>query len=385
MGRRTTRVPVKPEMIRWARERAGLRVEDLLSAFPKLEAWERGEEQPTLRQLEEFAKRVRVPLGYLFLETPPEEPLPIPDFRAVVKPPRPPSPDLLDTIYQVQQRQAWYREYLQTQGADPLPFVGSATLQDDPEQVAAAIRRTLGLDLKERRALRTWTEALRRLTERAEAAGVLVMSSGIVGMNTHRKLDPEEFRGFALADDLAPVVFINAADTVAARIFTLAHELAHIWLGQSGVSNPQIHSFPTEATERWCNQVAAELLVPRVALLAEHRPDGPPLEEAQRLARLFKVSTLVILRRLHEVGRLSREDFWKTYREEHERLRNMERRTGIGGDFYANLCARVSRPLVEAVVISTLEGQTLFRDAFQLLGIRSPEAFQRVCRLLGVT
>ena len=381
---RTVRVPVKPEMIRWARERAGLAVDDLRRAFPKLEAWERGKVQPTLRQLEDFARRVRVPLGYLFLESPPEEPLPIPDFRTISGLPRRPSPDLLDTIYLVQQRQDWYREYLQIQGAEPLPFVGSATLQDAPEEVAARIRHTLGINLDERRALRTWTEALRYLTEKAEAVGILVMSSGIVGTNTRRKLDPEEFRGFTLVDTLAPVIFINAADTVAGRIFTLAHELAHIWLGQSGVSNPQIHLFPDEAVERWCNRAAAEVLVPRAALLEAHRPARPPQEEAQRLARFFKVSTLVILRRLYEVGRLSEETFWQAYREERARVRAIERRAGPGGDFYRNLFARVSRPLVEAVVISTLEGYTLYRDAYRLLGIRSPEAFQKICRSLGV-
>ena len=381
---RTVRVPVKPEMIRWARERAGLEVDDLRRAFPKLEAWERGEVQPTLRQLEAFASRVRVPLGYLFLESPPEEPLPIPDYRTISGPPRRPSPDLLDTIYLVQQRQEWYREYLQIQGAEPLPFVGSATLQDDPEEVAVRIRHTLRVNLAERRALRTWTEALRYLTEKAEAVGILVMSSGVVGTNTRRKLDPEEFRGLTLVDALAPVIFINAADTVAARIFTLAHELAHIWLGQSGVSNPQIHLFPDERVEQWCNRVAAEVLVPRAVLLEEHRPAWPPQEEAQRLARLFKVSTLVILRRLYEVGRLSEELFWQVYQEERERARAIARRSGQGGDFYRNLFARVSRPLVEAVVVSTLEGHTLYREAYRLLGIRSPEVFQKICRSLGV-
>ncbi len=379
------RVPVKPELLRWARERAGLRVEDLRRAFPKLEAWEQGETQPTLRQLEDFARRVRVPFGYLFLESPPQESLPIPDFRTLTGPPRRPSPDLLDTLYLIQQRQAWYREYLQVQGAEPLPFVGSATLQDAPEAIAAQIRRTLDIDLDERRALRTWSEAFRYLTEKAEEAGILVMSSGIVGTNTHRKLDPEEFRGFALVDDLAPVVFVNTADAVAARIFTLAHELAHIWLGQSGVSNPQIHLFPEKAVERWCNQVAAEVLVPRAALLEEHWPARLLQEEAQRLARRFRVSTLVILRRLYEVGRLSEETFWQVYREERERVRAMTaQRTGQGGNFYRTLFTRVSRPLVEAVVVSTLEGHTLYRDAYRLLGIRSPEAFQKICRSLGV-
>ncbi len=382
---RTVRVPVRPEMLRWARERAGLRIDDLRRAFPKLEAWEQGRSHPTLRQLEAFARRVRVPLGYLFLESPPQESLPIPDFRTLNGPPRRPSPDLLDTLYLIQQRQAWYREYLQIQGAEPLPFVGSATLQDAPEAVAARIRRTLHIDLKERGALSTWSEAFRYLSERAEEAGVLVMSSGIVGTNTHRKLDPEEFRGFALVDDLAPVVFVNAADTVAARIFTLAHELAHIWLGQSGVSNPQIHLFPEQTVERWCNQVAAEVLVPRTDLLEAHQCTRPLWEEVQRLARLFKVSTLVILRRLYEVGRLSEETFRQVYREEWHRARAMmAQRTGQGGDFYRTLFTRVGRPLVEAVVVSTLEGHTLYRDAYRLLGIRSPKAFQKICRSLGV-
>ena len=112
------------------------------------------------------------------------------------------------------------------------------------------------------------------------------------GSNTHRKLEANEFRGFALADSLAPLVFINGADTKSAQMFTLAHEIAHIWLGASALSDTNVVSTrSTHHEERWCNQVAAELLVPLQSIKAEHR-DGEVLRhELDRLARHYKVST----------------------------------------------------------------------------------------------
>jgi Zn-dependent peptidase ImmA (M78 family) len=380
-----TRIPINPELLTWARERAGMDTFALKRRFPKLDAWESGALQPTLRQLEDFARKVHVPIGYLFLPEPVQESLPIPDFRtladrAITRA----SPNLLDTLYLCQQRQDWYRDHVRLHALDPLSFIGSATVADDPVMTAEAIHTTLDLSLAERQQLPTWTEALRQLVSKAEEAGVLVMASSIVGSNSHRKLDVAEFRGFALADDLAPLIFINAADSKAAQMFTLAHELAHLWLGESGVSDPEAGRVPEQATERWCNVVAAELLVPMEALRAAHLADGHPAEEIQRLARMFKVSTLVALRRLFDAGFIDQATFWQTYREELARIRTLDRGGSGGGDFYRTLGARTGKRFARAVLSSTLEGQTLFQDAFRMLGVRKTTTFYEAARELGV-
>lgn len=376
-------VAVKPEMLRWACERAGSDVEEMSRRIPQLRAWERGEAQPTLKQIEAFANATHTPIGYLFLDKPPVERVPIPDFRTMAgEGVAEPSPDLLETIYICQQRQEWYRDFARSVGEKPLPFVGSATVGSDIVATAAEVRGALGFDLEERRQMPTWAEALRRFIEQADDLGILVMVNGVVGNNNHRRLDPGEFRGFALADDLAPLVFLNGADTKSAQMFTLAHELVHIWLGQSALSDVEMQSAPSHRTEVWCNKVAAEVLVPLAALRAEYRNQSEPREEAQRLARRFKVSTLVILRRIHDCGGLTYVQFCDAYQDELKLLRALPK--GSGGNFYLTQAARVSKRFASALVESTLEGQTLHRDAFQLLGFSKLATFQQLGRTLGV-
>jgi Zn-dependent peptidase ImmA (M78 family) len=339
-----------------------------------------------LKQLESFAKAVHVPFGYLFLPEPPDEPLPIPDLRtfagrAVTRP----SPNLLDTIYACQERQSWYRDFVRVAHQPELAFVGSATVTAPPETIAERMRATLGFDLDARRDCPTWSEALRLFIEQADKAGVLVMVSGVVLNNNRRRLDAEEFRGFALADRLAPLVFINGADTKAAQMFTLAHELAHLWLGASALSN--IAAAPVRGFRReevWCNAVAAELLVPLAAVRGELR-GGESLDDTlSRLARTFKVSTLVILRRLLDAQWLDRAAFDAAWAQEIGRLRALSQRGSGGGDFYRTTLARVSRRFARSLVVSTLEGQTLYRDAFRMLGISKTETFHNLGREVGV-
>lgn len=379
------RVEVKPELLKWARERASYDLAVLAHRFPKLAEWEQGAAQPTLKQLEDFAKATHTSIGFLFLTEPPVERVPIPDFRTVKNSHVPrPSPDLLDTVYVCQQRQEWYRDFARSMGEAPLSFVGSASLQSDIETTAATMREELGFDLEERRQLPTWTDALRRFVEQADAKGILVMCNGVVQNNTHRKLDPEEFRGFALADDLAPLVFINGADTKAAQMFTLAHELAHIWLGQSAISDVQASQLPKNEVERWCNQVAAELLAPLAAVSSEYQKKASLRSELDRLAKRFKVSTLVVLRRIHDAGGLNKAEFRMAYQEEFKRLAEMPRSDSGGGNFYRTQAARVGKRFARALVMSTLEGQTLHRDAFRMLGFAKLETFHELGRSLGV-
>ena len=381
-----TRVPVSPELLRWARERSGLAQDDLTTKFRKLSEWEDGETQPTLKQVEAFARAVHVPVGYLFLSEPPEESVPIPDFRTIADHHvTRPSPNLLDTIYICQERQSWYRDFARIAQQPELGYVGTATVETSPESVAARIRKTLGFDLGARRECPTWTEALRLFIRQADDAGVLVMVSGVVMSNTHRRLDPAEFRGFALSDPIAPLVFVNGADTKAAQMFTLAHELAHLWLGDSALSNIGAAPAPGFRSEEiWCNAVAAELLVPIAALRAELRRDESLPHVLSRLARGFKVSNFVILRRLLDAEWLDRARFDAAWAEESTRLRTVAQRGSDGGNFHRTTLSRVSRRFAKALVVSTLEGRTLYRDAFRMLGVSRTETFNNLGREVGV-
>ena len=326
------RVEVEPKLLTWAIERSGVDSVVLHNRFDRLDSWLDRSVQPTLKQVEAFAKATRTPIGFLFLHEPPEEQIPIPDYRTManVQLSRP-SANLLDTIYICQQRQEWYRDYARNYGLKPLDFVGSVDLRASIESVAEHIRNQCDFDLNARRSMQTWEEALRSFIAGADTAGIMVMCSGIVLNNTHRKLNPEEFRGFALTDKLAPLVFINGADTKSAQMFTLAHELAHLWLGETALSSVDIGGEEEQVVERWCNAVAAELLVPLSVFSAELR-DEVLSAALWRLTRRFKVSTLVILRRMRDADYLSSEKYSQAYALELEILLPLT--NGSGGNFY---------------------------------------------------
>lgn len=380
----TVRVTIHPDLLTWACRRRGVAPAELQARFPRLDAWIDGTVQPTLRQVQDFAAATATPVGYLFLPKAPVETLPIPDLRTVGSVPlRAPSPDLLDTLYLCQRRQDWYRDHARTTGLRPLAFVGSLTLSVDPVSAAARIREALGLTLADQRGQGSWEAAMRLWVERADRLGVLVVFNGVVGVNTHRKLDPDEFRGFALSDVLAPLVFVNSADTRPAQMFSLAHELAHLWCGASALSDAGGDAWPGAAVERWCNAVAAELLVPLEAL----RPalgGGEGLAEARRLAGVFKVSVLVMLRRLHDAGAMSREEMGRLYAVEVARFRALREKGGGGGDFYATQRARIGTRFVRAVLESTWEGRSSFTEAFQMLGAKSTDTLDKLGVAVGL-
>jgi Zn-dependent peptidase ImmA (M78 family) len=382
-----TRVPVRPEIVRWACRRAGLEPDDLAGRFPRIDAWQRGDKQPTLKQLEAFAKATHVPIGYLFLPAPPEERIPIPDFRTVRnQEARHPSPDLLDTIYAMQRRQAWLREERIECEAEPLDFVGSARLGDDPESIGREMRRVIGFGDGWAAEVRTWEEAVSEMRRGIERLGVMAVINGVVGNNTHRGLDVEEFRGFALCDAYAPLIFVNAADAKSAQMFTLSHELAHVWLGPAGEGLSGFEDlFPTgrefEGIERFCDKAAAEFLLPARDLRARWREVKDAPHPFEMLAREFKVSPIVAGRRAMDLRLVDRETFFSFYRQYIGRERSQKKSTG-GGDFYRNQNVRVGEMFGRQVVRAAKEGRVSFREAYDLTGLRGG-AFQEYAHRLG--
>ena len=381
-------VGVKQSVLNWACRRSGRDDADIKKDFPELESWKRGEALPSLKDLEEFAKATYAPVGYFFLDEPPRDELPVPDFRTVggtgvgV-----PSGNLLDTIYLCQRRQAWYREEIQATGGEPLGFVGSMSTADDTVSSAKRIRTALKFNVDQRVGIGGRIAARRKLVSNVEDLGILVMMSGVVGNNTRRKLDVAEFRGFALADPLAPLAFVNSADAESAKIFTLVHEVAHIWLGQSALSNNSVADKPDHTAERWCNAVAAEVLVPSEIIREKYNPTEDLDKVVDRLARYFKVSKLVILKRIYDTGGIDRHTFQKAYDKEKELAakREEERQKGKqGGDYHNNVVARAGKKFTFTLLASTLEGRTTPVTTRRLLDVWKASSIEKISQKLGV-
>jgi Zn-dependent peptidase ImmA (M78 family)/DNA-binding XRE family transcriptional regulator len=377
-------VPINSQLMRWARQRASLTVDDLARKLhlkpERINQWENGEAQPSWAQAQNLARALHIPFGYLFLSQPPQTVLPtIADFRTMPGPMAGRfSPELEDALNDALRKRDWLRERRISEGMSPLPFVGRFTINAPISQVAADIRRYLNLPTPPADGLKSWRDHLQRLVTHAEEAGIVVLQSGVALGDNRRPLSVEEMRGFTLADEYAPVIFINTRDSIAARIFTLAHELAHLWSGTSGVSNPIPGDTPEmPAVERFCNRVAGELLVPSESLLTawqQHeqmdRRSSQLEERAQALAQMFRVSVFVVLIRAYESGLISRSDFDAAYKQAQQAISPPEPEGGGGGDFYRTLRSRNGRMFVNEVLLALRQGEALYREAAALLNVR---------------
>jgi Zn-dependent peptidase ImmA (M78 family)/transcriptional regulator with XRE-family HTH domain len=377
---------VNAEMIRWARERASFGVDTFARKVhtkpEKVISWESGEARPTFKQAEKLAHVARIPFGYLFLPHPPEERLPFPDLRT--RPDVPPphlDADFMDLVQDVLFKFDWYRDFLMERGAEPLPFVGGFKISAGVKQVAADMAKRLGVDARVRREARNWEDYFRILCDRAEGVGVWVMRSGVVASNTQRPLSVDIFRGFAMADPIAPLVFVNGRDAKAAQIFTLAHELAHIWLGESGISDPISGREALRGTEARCNQIAAEFLVPEADFRQFWRREATLDENAGQLAGAFRVSRFVIALRALGLELIEEDDFDAFHRQEQRRWAR-RREEASGGDYYRTAPARMGSHFIKAVVNSAMSGEVLLRDAGALLNAK-PKTIQEMYRRLG--
>jgi Zn-dependent peptidase ImmA (M78 family) len=378
---------LQPHVLQWARERVGLEPETLARKIgvkpDRVYEWEESG-RISLNQADKLAHHTYTPLGYLYLPEPVEDQLPIPDFRTFDdRQMTLPSPNLLETVQLMQRRQVWMREELIEAGSEPQTFVGSLELEESPEKAATAIRVALGLEAHWADEEQNWSSALRHLRDRIEAAGVLVVFNGIVGNNTHRKLDPNEFRGFALADGFAPLIFINGSDFKAAQIFTLLHELAHIWLGRDGVSNFEALEPAPNKIELFCNRVAAEFLVPEQALKLAWQQAPQGYECYDYLARRFKVSSIVAARRALDLALIDQTAFFDFYNDWLNDERRHKQRGESGGSFWNNQNVRIGKRFGTAVVRAVKEGRLLYRDAYALTGLKGT-TFDKFVNNMGV-
>ncbi len=382
---------VTPEMLRWARERVGMPLDLFASklniAEDTLLEWEEGASQPTFKQAEKFAKVAKIPFGYLFLDQPPIERVTLPDFRTTGSPgsKKPLGADFEDVLNDVLYKQDWFKEYRQSIGLVKLDFVGSQSKEDGPEEIATSIRRALGTTIDHYRSFRQVDAYLADLVARCEQAGIWIFKNSVVKNNNTRKLNVQEFRGFAISDPIAPVVFINASDAKTAQIFTLIHELAHIWLGITGVSDPQqfdVRARSNEAKiERLCNQVAECFLTPKKQFRKLWDHDVSTEKNLLNLAKEFKVSRAVVAFSSVNYRLIQKENVNFVFRNIKKYWEDDTQKPKSGsGDYYRTLKARVGKTFFYSVISSAASGGLLIREAGTLLNA-SPkvvgEAYRR--------
>jgi len=378
-----TRVEINPDVVRWAMNRAQANSTDLGQPEETLNAWLDGIKQPTFNQAQELAKDLRIPFGYLFLPSAPEIEIPIPDLRTVSGGRRGfYSTDFIDVLYDALRKQSWYRNYRISQGYNPLEFISSFDLSISPELVAESMREWMNT-AEIRRKADSWEDYLRLFTQEAESLGVLVLRSGVVGSNTHRALSVEDFRGFAIVDDYAPVVFLNTKDTKAALVFSLAHELAHLWVGESAISDASLRADPNEleALEQFCNKVAAEFLVPQSDFRERWNPNKNTIEMINELAQIYRVSSLVILRRAYELAYIPKTLYVEMYPRILEQLKGKE---GEGGSFFQNFYARNGRRFATDLINAVASGLETYKRAASLLGVSVSVVSKLVSESAGV-
>ncbi|OHE61984.1 MAG: hypothetical protein A2413_19085 [Treponema sp. RIFOXYC1_FULL_61_9] len=372
-----TQALIRPEMLVWARSRSRISPEIIarkLHVHPEqIVDWESGKAFPTFNQARSLAGAFHIPFGYLFLTTEPHERLPIADLRRTRKPRADsPSPEFRDVLYSALRKQDWYREELRDQGEEALSFVGMCTTDTPPENAAAELSRTLGITAQTARTIPTWSGYLSFIAEQSENAGILVLRNGIVGSNTHRSLDVGEFQGFALSDPIAPLVFVNVNDFETAKIFTLIHELAHIWAGASGVSDTGEADLLQDGDpeiERWCDRVAVETLCPREDFSSAWDV-GVDLDTlTSRIARQYKVSSILVLRRALELGFIHKPLFFAQYDKELARQKRPDNaEKGSGGPPPAVIIPyRNGKRYTRHVLDSVMGEHISWRDAATLL------------------
>ncbi|MDL2327960.1 ImmA/IrrE family metallo-endopeptidase [Ruminococcaceae bacterium OttesenSCG-928-A11] len=365
------KVNVAPGIVDWVMRHAPTEKmsEQLLDELAK---WKEGAKEPTFNQVESVSRTTQIPLGYFFLQTPPQESLPILEYRTVDSVgTENPSRNLIETIHYTQSVQEWMRDYLVGLGNDKLNYVASQKNNTVVDSIASNIRSTLGLRINWFTSSQNPEESYKIFRKHLETIGVLVLMSGIVGKNTHRPLDINEFRAFTLIDDYAPLIFINGNDSNGGKLFSLIHETAHIWVGVDSFYNDRNGSAESiNPVETLCNAVAAELLVPNQLFIeqwARFAENDDLANIIRKLTAFFKCGTTVIARRAFDNRYINKQQYQALADEAVQLfIAYQNSKTQGGGNYYATNAIRLDSRFLIAVDNSVREGKTLYTDAYRL-------------------
>ncbi|CAH0335303.1 hypothetical protein FVB9288_00938 [Flavobacterium sp. CECT 9288] len=364
----STRVEnINKNIIEWAIVRNGNSIEEFYAQNPNVESWVKEDKNPTVKQLEDFTHKVHVPFGYMFLENPPIENIPLPFFRTgSVNETNKVSLNVFHTIQNILDRQNWLTEYLNELDFPNLNFIGKYNIDNNYKVIVNDIRNILKLELDWASKHNSWEQALDFLTNQIEEAGIIVTFNGIVGTNTRRVIDVNECRGFVLVNSKAPFLFINSADAKAAQMFTLIHELAHVWLGESAGFDNQNLIPANNPVEILCDKVAAEFLVPEIIFMNKWEL----IQDFRILSRIFKVSQIVIARRALDLNLITKNNFLEFYNQYMADFKFKKSNQGSGGNFYATARKRVSLRFASFVNNAVKENKLLYRDAYKLTNLK---------------
>lgn len=383
----TVSVNIQPEIISWALSQT--QEEKLGDKLLKhIKQWLNGTKTPTFNQIEEFSKKANIPLGYFFLQTPPAEQLELLEYRTVDSVGLAnPSRNLIDTIHEMERVQDWMREYRQELGFDVLAVSGSMKEVNDVDAIVDKIRKDLELKKRWYEECKDAREAFNHIRRRLEECGVVVMMNGVVGGNTHRALDVYEFRAFAMMDKWAPLIFINSSDSEGARLFSLLHEAAHIWIGEDDLFNDRYNRTEgVRAAETICNAVAGELIVPRSELLDKWSSYSNGMSVytiITELAKCFHCSEIVIARKAMDCMKIGREIYQQVVQTTIDYYNQMRAtKEQHGGNYYNTMGARLDGPFVRALCESINMGRTSYTEAYRLTNT-SCKTFTDVAQRLG--
>ena len=378
---------VQHNLLLWAIERAQATIDVLSKKLKvnekKIASWIAGEDRPTFKQAQKLAKALQIPFGYLFLSEIPKEELPLPDLSTIRdEPTYHTSAVFKELLYDLDRKQRWYREYIIENGAEPLEFIGKFSIYSRKQDIILDIREKL--EWQDAFNSSTKDEYISQITKMAEKLGILVMRSSYMGASTQKSLLVTEFRGLAISDSYAPLIFINTADAKSAQIFTLAHELVHLWIGESGISDLQMFINFNNQIEKFCNEIAAELLLPENDFRDFWNANESIEENCKRVSKIYHVSFVMVAKRAYDVRFISYDEYVNFYQQQMKEWTKIKKNKKTGGNYYSTAPIRTSKLFSHSVISSTLEGKLLYRDATKLLNIKKMATFNKFIQEMGV-